>query len=221
LRPARLTLSSNDFEDAAISSNRRWSVKDQRFFVPIIFFPQPHSLRSDCDRRDNRFAAFTVRAIIDPKIKPRFFRLDARQDHRPTAPGAGRPEVIDEFVSGGLCHSAETERSYCRDSESIPCSETGAVSIRAGFSCRAAGTDLGCRHCFKRENSKVATGTVKWFNATKGFGFIQPDNGGKDVFVHISAVEKAGLSNLNEGAKVSYEEKESRGKMSAENLRVG
>jgi cold shock protein len=49
----------------------------------------------------------------------------------------------------------------------------------------------------------VATGTVKWFNSTKGFGFIQPDSGGKDVFVHISAVEKAGLSNLNEGAKVS------------------
>ena len=66
----------------------------------------------------------------------------------------------------------------------------------------------------------MATGTVKWFNASKGFGFIQPDGGGKDVFVHISAVERAGLSNLNEGAKVSYEEKESRGKMSAENLKV-
>ena len=51
----------------------------------------------------------------------------------------------------------------------------------------------------------MATGTVKWFNATKGFGFIQPDSGGRDVFVHISAVERAGLSNLNEGAKVSYE----------------
>jgi len=67
----------------------------------------------------------------------------------------------------------------------------------------------------------VATGTVKWSNATKGYGFIQPDNGGKDVFVHISAVERAGLSTLNEGAKVSYEAKENRGKMSAENLRVG
>ena len=52
----------------------------------------------------------------------------------------------------------------------------------------------------------MATGTVKWFNATKGYGFIQPDNGGKDVFVHISAVERAGLSSLNEGAKVSYED---------------
>jgi cold shock protein len=67
----------------------------------------------------------------------------------------------------------------------------------------------------------VATGTVKWFNAGKGFGFIEPDNGGKDVFVHISAVEKAGLSDLKEGEKVSYEEKENRGKTSAENLRVG
>ncbi len=68
----------------------------------------------------------------------------------------------------------------------------------------------------------MATGTVKWFNATKGFGFIQPDNGGQDVFVHISAVERAGLSNLSEGQKISYEEKmdPKKGKASAENLRV-
>ena len=66
----------------------------------------------------------------------------------------------------------------------------------------------------------MAIGTVKWFNPSKGFGFIQPDSGGKDVFVHISAVEKAGLSTLNEGAKVSYEVVANRGKESAENLRV-
>ena len=66
-------------------------------------------------------------------------------------------------------------------------------------------------------------GTVKWFNATKGFGFIQPDDGSKDVFVHISAVERAGMQNLNEGQKVSYDLVPDRktGKSSAENLRAG
>ena len=66
----------------------------------------------------------------------------------------------------------------------------------------------------------MATGTVKWFNASKGFGFIQPDSGGPDVFVHISAVERAGMSGLNEGQKVSYElEKDPRsGKTSAGQL---
>jgi cold shock protein len=68
----------------------------------------------------------------------------------------------------------------------------------------------------------VAIGTVKWFNATKGYGFIQPDGGGPDVFVHISAVEKAGYTSLAEGAKVSYELMSGRsGKVSAENLRIG
>ena len=64
-------------------------------------------------------------------------------------------------------------------------------------------------------------GTVKWFNSTKGYGFIQPDNGGKDVFVHISAVEKAGYTSLAEGAKVSFDVVNNRGKDSAENLRIG
>jgi CspA family cold shock protein len=67
----------------------------------------------------------------------------------------------------------------------------------------------------------VAIGTVKWFNGQKGYSFIQPDGGGKDVFVHISAVEKAGLGSLNEGDKVSYEVVQNRGKESPENLRVG
>jgi CspA family cold shock protein len=66
----------------------------------------------------------------------------------------------------------------------------------------------------------VATGTVKWFNPTKGYGFIQPQGGGKDVFVHISAVERAGLSSLNEGQNVEYETVEHRGKSAAENLKL-
>ena len=64
----------------------------------------------------------------------------------------------------------------------------------------------------------MTTGTVKWFNATKGFGFIQPDDGGNDVFVHISAVERAGMRTLMEGQKVSYEIVTERGKQAASNL---
>ena len=67
----------------------------------------------------------------------------------------------------------------------------------------------------------MATGTVKWFNPTKGYGFIEPEDGSKDAFVHISAVERAGLSGLNEGQKVTYELVAGRdGKMAAENLSV-
>ena len=68
----------------------------------------------------------------------------------------------------------------------------------------------------------MSTGTVKWFNETKGYGFIQPDDGGKDVFVHISAVERAGMRNLVEGQKISYEEETDKrsGKLSADNLKA-
>jgi len=68
----------------------------------------------------------------------------------------------------------------------------------------------------------MANGTVKWFNAQKGYGFIQPESGGKDVFVHISAVERAGLSSLKEGQKISYdtERYQRSGKESATNLKV-
>jgi CspA family cold shock protein len=73
-----------------------------------------------------------------------------------------------------------------------------------------------------RRRGTMPIGSVKWFNSTKGFGFIQPENGGSDVFVHISAVERAGMSSLNEGQKVSFEEERDprRGKTSAVNLKA-
>lgn len=64
----------------------------------------------------------------------------------------------------------------------------------------------------------MATGVVKWFNTQKGYGFIQPEDGGRDVFVHISAVERAGMSTLNEGQKINYELVTEKGKTSAANL---
>ena len=98
--------------------------------------------------------------------------------------------------------------------------------VLAGFSlqqvdgARATWRGTGFVLSSRRQERYVATGTVKWFNPTKGYGFIQPQSGGKDVFVHISAVERAGLSTLNEGAQVEYEVVANRGKESAENLKV-
>ena len=67
----------------------------------------------------------------------------------------------------------------------------------------------------------MASGKVKWFNATKGYGFITPDDGGKDVFVHITAVQKAGLTDLKDNQKVSYDLSDERGKSTATNLKIG
>ncbi len=80
-----------------------------------------------------------------------------------------------------------------------------------------------CVNLLTRKVTLMATGTVKWFNTTKGYGFIQPDDGGADVFVHISAVERAGMRQLDEGQKLSYElERDQRsGKTSAGQLQAG
>jgi CspA family cold shock protein len=81
---------------------------------------------------------------------------------------------------------------------------------------------LGAAFVISGETNEMPTGTVKWFNSTKGYGFIQPDNGGSDVFVHVSAVERAGLVGLSEGQKVEFEEQRDpkRGKTSAVNLKT-
>jgi len=82
-----------------------------------------------------------------------------------------------------------------------------------------AGHGLGLL-AFEREGQAMATGTVKWFNVDKGFGFIQPQDGDKDVFVHITAVQAAGLKGLNDGQKVSYDVISERGKQAASNLKL-
>ena len=79
---------------------------------------------------------------------------------------------------------------------------------------------VGAATLFLILETSMSTGTVKWFNPTKGYGFIQPQGGGQDVFVHISAVERAGLSTLNEGQQVEFEIVSNRGKSSAENLKI-
>ena len=75
--------------------------------------------------------------------------------------------------------------------------------------------------CLQTKATNMATGTVKWFNGDKGFGFIQPQDGSKDVFVHITAVQAAGLKGLNDGQKVTYEVVTERGKLAATNLQLG
>jgi cold shock protein len=95
------------------------------------------------------------------------------------------------------------------------------------YSCVQLGRRLGDQVADQNNITRIVTweiemarGTVKWFNPTKGYGFIQPQGGGKDVFVHISSVERAGLSTLNEGQQIEYEIEENRGKTSAVNLKV-
>ncbi len=90
--------------------------------------------------------------------------------------------------------------------------------MRGGMTPNGPGPAL---RIFQRKRVIMPTGVVKWFNPSKGFGFIQPDDGGKDAFVHISPVERAGLTSLNEGQKVEYELVPGRdGKLAAENLAV-
>jgi CspA family cold shock protein len=98
------------------------------------------------------------------------------------------------------------------------------ISTRIGFrsilSCRHGRHARGAGDALASRDVAMATGTVKWFNTEKGFGFIQPAEGGKDVFVHITAVKEAGMMTLTEGQKVSFELKTERGKTAAGDLKL-
>jgi CspA family cold shock protein len=105
----------------------------------------------------------------------------------------------------------------------LPCRAPDFGPIKSSSKTRISTVSCAMRMSYpssQRKEAAMATGTVKWFNPTKGYGFIQPQGGGKDVFVHISAVERAGLSTLNEGQTIQYEVVSNRGKESAENLKV-
>jgi CspA family cold shock protein len=128
------------------------------------------------------------------------------------------------------CLAANTIAGYSDRSASILldelvaafCAATGELPPKSVFIAPRFGPMRFLLRAIFERNLVMSTGTVKWFNATKGFGFIQPDDGAADVFVHISAVERAGMRDLKDGQKVSYElvaDKRS-GKMSADRLQA-
>jgi cold shock protein len=124
-------------------------------------------------------------------------------------PPRGRTRNLVENVGADYFHAIEFRPD-----------DLASRALRVGLTTFFQNLDLSQRLLERR--CLMSQGTVKWFNASKGFGFIQPDDGSKDVFVHISAVERAGMQNLNEGQKVSYDVVADRrtGKSSAENLRA-
>jgi CspA family cold shock protein len=103
--------------------------------------------------------------------------------------------------------------------DSLQSAETGHNVVFGGLLDEPENDPAPRREKYAMSDASASTGTVKWFNPTKGYGFIAPETGGKDIFVHISAVQKAGLRNLNEGQKVGFEvEQQQNGRAAAVNL---
>jgi CspA family cold shock protein len=133
----------------------------------------------------------------------------------------GRTGVAPEPASLGL-HSARLEPMFCSGTfrVGLPFSVT-RLRARSVFPKLERIRAASCGSPFVWDTYTMTVGTVKWFNGQKGFGFIQPDDGSKDVFVHISAVERSGLGQLKEGQKVSFDlERGQQGKTSATNLQA-
>ena len=129
-----------------------------------------------------------------------------------------RPQRANRSKSYAKITSVPTSFRFCAD-RTMACGKVlkPAAGSKPPFSFLGM---LVCGGVANTIGADMPKGTVKWFNSQKGYGFIQPQGGSKDVFVHISAVERAGLSSLNEGQVIEYEEVSNRGKTSAENLRV-
>src|SRR5439155_26497451 len=118
------------------------------------------------------------------------------------------------LAAGATCHHLMRERL----SADRPPTGRSLQGIHEAANRRALRAEMARRDQSLFRRATMAIGTVKWFNAQKGFGFIQPDDGSPDVFVHISAVERAGMSNLAEGQKLSFDVVSERGKKAASNL---
>jgi cold shock protein len=140
----------------------------------------------------------------------------------------GAPYSGDCRGSSALILDHIAQLNPLREPRTVPIFELGLVCTFRGVFPEAMLTSDERSHdvraaairFVRARRTMMATGTVKWFNPTKGYGFIQPQDGGRDVFVHISAVERAGLNSLNEGQVVEYEVVSNRGKESADNLKT-
>src|SRR5882672_4603556 len=131
-----------------------------------------------------------------------------------------RKALLQPFFLDSLRLQSDFGRSGRRAPDDAIVSDLPKTRLVARIAANAPRVSPTCRLTYLLRRQTMQKGTVKWFNPTKGYGFIRPSSGEKDVFVHISAVERAGLSTLNEGQNVEYELVTNRGKTSAENLKV-
>ena len=184
--------------------------------------------------RDDRCTC-GIGSILNRKTQLANSGIGHAQTQKGRAPGSARPFALCDPSAARSQAQAAAETALVETDAIVfrICEAILGVALRVGSAvfqvalvavvdeAQLASLRIGLIFSRQHRSLSMAKGTVKWFNPTKGYGFIQPaGGGGKDVFVHISAVEKAGLSTLNEGQTVEYEEVPNKGKTSAENLKV-